>query len=82
MSDENPARYCIDVILKEARLEDRLAKQLFYVMASAYTNNPLNLAINSPSGEGKNWVIKKGSRKVSGRGCNKNERNDIQGYLS
>ena len=32
-------------------------------MASAYSNNPLNLAINSPTGEGKNWVIKKVSEK-------------------
>ena len=56
-------QYCINVILKEARLENRLVKQPFYVMASAYTNNPINLAINSPSGEGKNWVIKKVSEK-------------------
>jgi hypothetical protein len=28
-------------------------------MLSAYTNNPLNLAINSPSGEGKNYVLRK-----------------------
>jgi hypothetical protein len=55
---ENPVRYCIDIMLKEARKEDRLVRQLFYAMASAYTNNPINLAINSPSGEGKNWVIR------------------------
>src|SRR5919202_5325732 len=51
--------YCIDVILKEAKLEDRLVRQIFYTMLSAYTNNPLNLAINSPSGEGKNYVLRK-----------------------
>ena len=28
-------------------------------MLSSYTNNPINLAINSPSGEGKTWVIQK-----------------------
>jgi hypothetical protein len=28
-------------------------------MLSAYTNNPLNLAINSPSGEVKNYVLRK-----------------------
>src|SRR5918999_3562466 len=28
-------------------------------MASAYTNNPLNLAINAPSGEGKTYVLQK-----------------------
>ena len=62
-SDKDSIQYCLDIILKEARLEDRLTKQLFYVTASAYTNNPLNLAINSPSGEGKNWVIKKVTEK-------------------
>ena len=50
---------CLDVILKEAREETRLVKQIFYVMLSMYTNNPINLAINAPSGEGKNYVIKK-----------------------
>jgi hypothetical protein len=52
-------KYCIDVILKEAKLEDRLVKQVFYTMLSAYTSNPQNLAINSPSGEGKNYVLRK-----------------------
>jgi hypothetical protein len=51
--------FCFDVILKEAKLEDRLVKQIFYHMLSAYTNNPLNLAINSPSGEVKNYVLRK-----------------------
>jgi hypothetical protein len=58
IDSEDPIRYCISVILKEARMEDRLVRQLLYVMFSAYTNNPINLAINSPSGEGKNWVIR------------------------
>jgi DNA-binding MarR family transcriptional regulator len=57
--NNNPIRYCLDVILKEAREEDRLVKQIFYTMASAYTNNPLNLAINAPSGEGKTYVLQK-----------------------
>jgi hypothetical protein len=56
---ENLIQFCFDVILKEAKLEDRLVKQIFYHMLSAYTNNPLNLAINSPSGEGKNYVLRK-----------------------
>ena len=51
--------FCIEVILKEAKLEDRLVKQIFYNMLSAYTNNPQNLGINSPSGEGKNYVLRK-----------------------
>jgi hypothetical protein len=56
---KNPIQFCIDIILKEARQEDRPVKQLLYTMLSAYTNNPINLAINAPSGEGKNYVINK-----------------------
>ncbi len=60
---QNPIEYCISVILKEAKEEHRLVKQALYAMLSAYTNNPLNLAINSPSGEGKNWVLEKVAEK-------------------
>jgi hypothetical protein len=56
---DNPIQFCFDTILKEAKLEDRLVRQIFYTMLSAYTNNPLNLAINSLSGEGKNYVLRK-----------------------
>jgi len=55
----DPIHFCLDTILKEAREEGRLVKQIFYTMLSAYTNNPLNLAINAPSGEGKTYVIQK-----------------------
>ena len=51
--------FVLDIILKEAKEEDRLVKQISYTMLSAYTNNPINLAINSPSGEGKTYVIQK-----------------------
>jgi hypothetical protein len=50
---------CFDVILKEAVKEDRLVKQVCYTMLSAYTNNPINLAINAPSGSGKSHVLAK-----------------------
>jgi hypothetical protein len=56
---EYPPHFCVDIILKEAKEEDRIVKQIFYTMLSAYTNNPVNLAINSPSGEGKTYVIQK-----------------------
>jgi hypothetical protein len=56
---ENCIQFCIDIILKEAKEEDRLVKQISYTMFSAYTNNPINLAINSPSGEGKTYIIQK-----------------------
>ncbi len=51
--------FCVDLMLREARKEDRLVKQLFYVILSAYTNNPLNLAVNAPTGVGKSHVINK-----------------------
>ena len=54
-----PIQFCLEIILKEAREEHRLVRQIFYTMASAYTNNPSNLAINSPSGEGKSYVLTK-----------------------
>jgi hypothetical protein len=56
---DNPIQYCIDTILKEAKEESRPVKQLLYTMLSAYTNNIINLAINSPSGEGKAYVLQK-----------------------
>jgi hypothetical protein len=49
--------YCLETVLKEARKEERLSYQLFITMLSAYSNNPINLAINAPSGVGKNYVI-------------------------
>src|SRR5438552_4192281 len=55
----NKLDYCIKVILKEAKLEDRLVRQVLYTMLSMYTNDPRNLAVNSPTGEGKNYVIRK-----------------------
>jgi hypothetical protein len=59
----DPISLCLSTILKEARKEDRLVKQIFYTMLSADTNNPTNLAINSPSGEGKTHVIQKVAEK-------------------
>ncbi|HKG88741.1 MAG TPA: hypothetical protein VKA95_10470, partial [Nitrososphaeraceae archaeon] len=56
---QNPLQFVIDTILKEAKEEGRLVKQIVYTMLSAYTNNPINLAINSPSGEGKTYVLQK-----------------------
>jgi hypothetical protein len=58
-NDDHPIQFCINTILKEAKDEDRLVRQTLYTMLSAYTNNPINLAINSPSGEGKSYVLHK-----------------------
>jgi hypothetical protein len=54
---ENKIEYLLYVILKEARKEEKLSYQLFITMLSAYSNNPINLLINAPSGVGKNYVI-------------------------
>jgi hypothetical protein len=54
---DQPIQFCIETILKEAKSEGRLVKQLLYTMLSAYTNNPINLAIKSPSGEGKSYIL-------------------------
>ena len=55
----NKIEYILDTVLKEARKEEKLTKQLFITMCSAYSNNPINLLINAPSGVGKNYVINK-----------------------
>ena len=54
---EDKIEYLLDVILKEARKEEKFSYQLIITMLSAYSNNPINLLINAPSGVGKNYVI-------------------------
>ena len=56
---EDIIRFVEDTALKEAKKEGRLTKQIFITMCSAYSNNPINLLINAPSGVGKNYVINK-----------------------
>jgi hypothetical protein len=56
---EDKIKYLLDIVLKEAKKEDRLTKQLFITMFSAYSNNPINLLINAPSGVRKNYVRSK-----------------------
>ena len=56
---EDIIKFVLDVVLKEARREQKLTKQLLITMLSAYSNNPINLLINAPSGVGKNYVINK-----------------------
>lgn len=50
--------YITNVILKEVRKEHRLVMQLLYALFSIYTPNPVNLAINAPTGEGKTYGLK------------------------
>ncbi len=56
---QDTIKFVLDTALKEAKREDRLTKQLLITMLSAYSNNPINLLINAPSGVGKNYVINK-----------------------
>jgi uncharacterized C2H2 Zn-finger protein len=53
----DPVKFVLDIALKEAKKEERLTDQLLITMLSAYSNNPINLLINAPSGVGKNYVI-------------------------
>ncbi|HEX5186587.1 MAG TPA: hypothetical protein VFV86_06820 [Nitrososphaeraceae archaeon] len=56
---EDIIKFVEDTVLKEAKKENRLTKQLLITMLSASGNNPINLLINAPSGVGKNYVINK-----------------------
>jgi hypothetical protein len=49
----------LDVIAKEVKEDDRLCRQIYYTLLSMYTKNPINLAINAPTGEGKSYPVKK-----------------------
>ena len=57
MVKDNRIEFIIRVILKEVRKERRLITQVLYTLFSSYTADPLNLAINAPSGEGKSYVL-------------------------
>lgn len=52
-------QFCVDTSVKETPQEERLVKQIMVTMLSAYSNRPINLAINAPSGEGKNYILNK-----------------------
>jgi hypothetical protein len=56
---DDPAKFCLSVICKEVKEDVKLVRQVFYVLLSAYTKNPMNLAINAPTGEGKSYVVRK-----------------------
>ena len=49
----------LEVVAKEVKQDDRLCKQVFITLLSTYTKNPINLAINAPTGEGKSYVVRK-----------------------
>jgi hypothetical protein len=40
-------QFCLDVIAKEVKQDDRLVKQVLLTLLSTYTRNPINLAIHN-----------------------------------
>lgn len=58
-SVDDPIEYILNVIGKEVKSDDKLARQVLYTILSSSTKNPMNLAINAPSGEGKSYVVNK-----------------------
>ena len=51
--------YVVDVITKEVPKDQRLVRQTLYTIFSAKSNEPINLAINAPTGQGKTYVVQK-----------------------
>ena len=51
--------YVVNVITKEAPKDGRLIKQVLYTILSAKSNEPINLAVNAPTGLGKSYVVLK-----------------------
>ena len=56
---QSSVQFCYDVIGKEVKQDNRLVRQVLLTLLSAYTKNPINLAINAPTGEGKSYVVSK-----------------------
>jgi glucosamine 6-phosphate synthetase-like amidotransferase/phosphosugar isomerase protein len=56
---KDPIQFCLNVISKEVKQDNKLVKQVLLTLLSTYTRNPINLAINAPTGEGKSYVVSK-----------------------
>jgi hypothetical protein len=54
-----PIQSPLEVVAKEVKQDDRLCRQVYLTLLSMYTRNPINLAINAPTGEGKSYAVKK-----------------------
>lgn len=55
--EPNPLDYITKYVSKSVKYENTLIKLAILVMASAYTPNPLNLALESPQSEGKSHPL-------------------------
>ena len=53
----DPLDYIMRYVSKKVKHEEELIKLVTIVMASAYTPNPLNLALESPQSEGKSYPL-------------------------
>ena len=51
--------YVVDVITKEAPKDEKLVKQVPLCYSHAKSNDPINLAVNAPTGQGKSHVVQK-----------------------
>src|SRR5206468_8851376 len=51
--------HVIETIKKEVKRDDVLVRQVFYTALSAYTFDPINLGILSPTSEGKSYTTEK-----------------------
>src|SRR5918999_2476066 len=58
-TDKSTIQFPLEIVAKEVKQDDRLVKQVLLTLLSTYTNNPINLAINAPTGEGKSYVVSK-----------------------
>ena len=55
--DKNYSEYVIGIIKRTVMCEDSLVRQIFYTCMSAYTKDPINLAIIAPTSEGKTYPV-------------------------
>jgi hypothetical protein len=58
-TDKSTIQFPLEIVAKEVKQDDRLVKQVLLTLLSTYTRNPINLAINAPTGEGKSYVVSK-----------------------
>lgn len=54
---EDPLEYIVKYVSKRVKHEETLIKLSTIVMVSAYTPNPLNIALESPQSEGKSYSL-------------------------
>ena len=57
VTDKNYAEYVLGIGKRTVKCEDPLVRQIFYTCMSAYTKNPINLAIIAPTSEGKTYPV-------------------------